>query len=76
MESSFCTCGHEVWWATLNGERRPFIRFTSGYDVAEEEQGPGQLEAVARPVRYCYRLHADICGSQHFTRPRMERMSK
>ncbi len=62
METSLCERGHEVWWAELNGEKRAFVRFTQGYDLVRDESG-----AFARAVRYCYRLHSDICDARAFT---------
>ncbi len=64
MESSFCGNGHEVWWSWLDGEWVPFVRVTNGYELIEEEG-----EAI--PLRHLFRLHAEICDSQRFTRPRL-----
>ncbi len=64
FETSFCARGHEVWWAELNERRVAFVRFTRGYDL--EAGGP----VLARPLRHCFRLHADICDSVQFTRPK------
>ncbi len=64
MESSFCENGHEVWWSWLEGERVPFVRVTYSYELIDED-------AVAIPLRHCFRLHFEICESQQFTRPRL-----
>ncbi len=72
MESSFCSGGHEVWWAELNGERLAFVRFTRGYDLIDDRDlhdGRVML-AHARPLRYCFRLHSDVCDREEFTAPR------
>ncbi len=63
MDTSFCSNLHEVWWGWLNGERVPFVRVTYGYELLRPN---GQ----ARPLRQCFRRHAEVCDSTCFTPPR------
>ncbi len=71
MQSSFCERLHEVWWGWLDGEEEAFVRFTRGYDLRTDGDDIG-AEPVARALRYCWRLHRDICDSTRFG-PRCER---
>ncbi len=66
MQSSFCACGHEVWWGELEGELVPFVRFTHGYDLIDDNLDP-EDESTARALRNCFRPHAEICDSREFT---------
>ncbi len=73
MQTSFCERGHEVWWGWLDGEDLPFVRFTHGYDLRTDDDDSSP-EPVARALRYCYRLHSDVCDSDRFT-PRLNAYS-
>ncbi len=72
METSFCAYGHQVWWADLDEERVPFVRFTRGYLLVESEEQDPDVPAVARAMRYCWRPHADVCASTEFTKSKFE----
>ncbi len=69
MQSSFCARGHEVWWGWLDGDLIPFVRFSHGYELIDDDLDP-EDESAARALRNCFRPHAEICQSREFTRRR------